>query len=117
MRNKSLNLLLTLMLSLAISACTSQTEDSSLPPNPITISTELSEIYQRSCKNCHEVQATGAPLTGDKKRWNTILEKGMATVLDRAMNGYLGMPPFGQCFECSPEQIESLITYMSNPAK
>ena len=117
MLNKSLNLLLTLVFSLAIVACTSQTEDNNQASKAVAISAELSGIYQRSCKNCHEVQTTGAPLTGDKKRWNDILEKGMDTVLDRAMNGYLGMPPFGQCFECSPEQIETLITYMSNPAK
>ena len=111
---------LTLILCLAISACGTQNSSqniNSAAAKPVTISNEISAIYQRSCKNCHEVQATGAPLTGDKKHWAEILEKGMNTVLDRAMNGYQGMPPFGQCFECSPEQIETLITYMSNPAK
>ena len=111
------NLLLVMSFSLLLSACSSQTDDNKTQALPVTLSAELSDIYQRSCKSCHEVEATGAPLTGDKKRWQTVLEKGMATVLDRAMSGYQGMPAFGQCFDCNPEQIEALIIYMSNPAK
>lgn len=105
------------MLSLFITACSSETPPLNSQTEAVMISAELKDIYQRTCKNCHEVEATGAPLTGDIKRWNTILEQGMEVVLDRAMGGYQGMPAFGQCFECSPEQIESLIIYMSNPAK
>jgi len=111
------NLLLTLALSLLISACSPQADIKNNKTEPTIISAELGAIYQRSCKNCHEVEATGAPLSGDKERWGSILEKGMTTVLDRAMSGYQGMPAFGQCFECSPEQIEALIIYMSNSAK
>ena len=111
------NLLLALTLCLGLLACSSQTNEENKQTKPIILSTELSNIYQRSCKSCHEVEATGAPLTGDKERWNTVLEKGMATVMDRAMSGYQGMPAFGQCFDCNPEQIEALIIYMSNPAK
>ncbi len=104
-------------LILLASACTPQEQNVGLDTKPIKLSVELDAIYQRSCKNCHEVEATGAPLLGDKTRWSEILDKGMDTVLDRAMSGYQGMPPFGQCFECSPEQIEALIMYMSNPEK
>jgi len=111
------NLLLTLVLCLLVSACSPQADIKNSKTEPVAISIELGAIYQRSCKNCHEVEATGAPLLGDKERWNSILEKGMPTVLDRAMSGYQGMPAFGQCFECSPEQIEALIIYMSNPEK
>ncbi|MFT7373388.1 MAG: cytochrome c5 [Oleiphilaceae bacterium] len=113
----TLILLLTLTFSLLISACSPEAELDDKRTEPVTLSTELAAIYQRSCKNCHEVGATGAPLTGDTERWNTILDKGMATVLDRAMSGYQGMPAFGQCFACSPEQIKALIIYMSNPAQ
>ena len=111
------NLLIALVFNLQISACSPVSDVKNTNAEPIKISTELSAIYQRSCKNCHEVEATGAPLLGDKERWDTVLEKGMNIVLDRAMSGFQGMPAFGQCFECSPEQIEALIIYMSNPAK
>ena len=106
-----------LVISLFISACSPNAEIDNNDPKPVTLSTELAGTYQRSCKNCHEVEATGAPLLGDKERWKAVLEKGIPVVLDRAMSGYQGMPAFGQCFECSPEQIETLILYMSNPAK
>lgn len=109
-------LLLALTFSLMLSACSPQSEGKKNKAEPVKISTELAAIYQRSCKNCHEVEATGAPLLGDKEHWDSILGKGMDLVLDRAMSGYQGMPAFGQCFECSPEQIEALIIYMSNPA-
>ncbi|MFT6122977.1 MAG: cytochrome c5 [Oleiphilaceae bacterium] len=109
--------ILAIALSMFISACSPQADINKKRAKIVPISAELRAIYQRSCKNCHEVKATGAPLSGDKKRWNTILGKGMAIVLDRAMSGYQGMPAFGQCFECSPEQIEALIIYMSTPTK
>ena len=108
--------LLAFTLSLIVSACSSQT-DINATAKPVTLPPDLQVIYQRSCQNCHEVEATGAPLTGDKAHWNRILEQGMALTLEHAMSGYQNMPAFGQCFECSPEQIETLITYMSNPAK
>jgi cytochrome c5 len=111
------SLLLALTFCLGLQACSSQTNEKNTQASPVALSAELSGIYQRSCKSCHEVEATGAPLSGDKKRWHTILEKGMEAVMDRAMSGYQGMPAFGQCFDCSPEQIEALIIYMSNPAK
>lgn len=111
------NLLLISSLSFLVAGCSPQTDTKQSKANAVPLSKELGAIYQRSCKNCHEVAATGAPLTGDIERWNEILEKGMANVLDRALSGYQGMPAFGQCFECSPEQIEALITYMSNPVK
>jgi cytochrome c5 len=117
MKRITFNLLLTVTFSLFISACSPQADLNNTATTEALISAELKAIYQRSCKNCHEVEATGAPLSGDAERWNAILEKGMATVLDRAMSGYQGMPAFGQCFDCSPEQIEALIIYMSTPTK
>lgn len=80
-----------------------------------TLSPELDRIYQSSCKNCHENNATSAPLTGDSKTWNKILESGLETSIDRAINGFGGMPPGGQCFECTPEHFDKLIRYMSKP--
>ena len=47
-------------------------------------------------------------------RQKNILSKGIDVTLDRVMNGYGGMPPAGQCFECSPDQLIELIRYMSS---
>tara|TARA_R110001592_G_scaffold7126_1_gene40165 strand:- start:32590 stop:32781 length:192 start_codon:yes stop_codon:yes gene_type:complete len=59
-------------------------------------------------------ESTGAPKLGDTKAWKNILSKGIDVTLDRVMNGYGGMPPAGQCFECSPDQLIELIRYMSS---
>jgi len=78
---------------------------------------QLAEIYNRSCKNCHTIAGTGAPLTGDAATWQTKMDKGMHTLLDNVINGFGGMPPFGMCMDCEPEQFEALIQFMASPAE
>ena len=73
----------------------------------------LAQIYNRSCRNCHTVAATGSPLTGDSSAWGPRLEKGMNTLLDNVINGFGGMPPFGLCMDCDADQFEALITFMA----
>jgi len=73
----------------------------------------LNEIYQRSCKSCHTLEATGAPLTGDEAAWAERYEKGETVLVDNVINGFGGMPPFGMCMECSPEQFQALIAFMA----
>ncbi|RLQ22811.1 cytochrome c5 family protein [Seongchinamella sediminis] len=73
----------------------------------------LAEIYDRSCRSCHTVAATGSPLTGDRVAWEPRLAKGMNTLLDNVVNGFGGMPPFGLCMDCDAEQFAALITFMA----
>lgn len=77
----------------------------------------LAEIYNRSCKNCHTIAGTGAPLTGDANTWQSRMDKGMDTLLDNVINGFGGMPPFGMCMDCEPEQFEALIEFMASPGE
>tara|TARA_R110002110_G_scaffold406421_1_gene626492 strand:- start:332225 stop:332602 length:378 start_codon:yes stop_codon:yes gene_type:complete len=77
------------------------------------VDAELSQIYDRSCKSCHTVAATGAPLTGDAVAWAPRMNKGMNTLVDNVVNGFGGMPPFGLCMACDVEQFEALITFMA----
>lgn len=78
---------------------------------------ELADIYLRSCKNCHTVAGTGAPLTGDNDNWSIRMDKGMPTLVDNVINGFGGMPPFGMCMDCEPEQFEQLIQFMAQGPK
>lgn len=74
---------------------------------------DIAAIYQRSCRSCHTVAATGAPLTGDTAAWAPRMEKGKNVMLDSVVNGFGGMPPFGLCMDCSAEQFEALIQFMA----
>ena len=73
----------------------------------------VAEIYDRSCRSCHTIAATGAPLTGDSAAWSERLDKGMTTLVDNVINGFGGMPPFGMCMDCGPEEFEALIAFMA----
>lgn len=73
----------------------------------------IAAIYNRSCRSCHTIAATGAPLTGDKEAWQTKLDKGMNTLVDNVVSGFGGMPPLGLCMDCDAAQFEALILFMS----
>ncbi len=75
--------------------------------------TQTAKIYDRSCRNCHTIAATGAPLTGDSKEWSVRMEKGLSTLVDNVVNGVGGMPPFGMCMDCNVEEFEALIVFMA----
>ncbi len=75
----------------------------------------LAETYNRSCRSCHTVAATGAPLTGDADAWAQRYEKGMGTLVDNVINGFGGMPALGLCMDCSAADFEALIDFMATP--
>jgi cytochrome c5 len=77
------------------------------------LDSEIAAIYERSCRSCHTIAASGAPLTGDKLAWASRREKGMDVLLDSVINGFGGMPPFGLCMDCSAQQFEALIHFMA----
>lgn len=83
--------------------------DQLMPENP-----ELREVYERTCRNCHTLEATGAPLTGDKAHWKELIEEqGFDGLVENVFTGKGGMPPFGLCMECDPDQFADLIQFMA----
>jgi len=97
-----------------ISACSF--EQPQTPEPNILLTPELSQTYQQTCALCHTKPATGAPQAGDTQTWQKILDKGMDATLARTINGYGGMPPSGQCFECTPNDLQTLILFMRQSA-
>jgi len=80
-----------------------------VPKDPV-----VAEIYQRTCRNCHTVEATGAPLTGDQSHWaDLISDSSKEQLLENVINGKGGMPPFGLCMECGMDEFSALIDFMS----
>lgn len=108
---RCISLFIITLLYLSISACADNSTTSERPR--VNLSAALQDSYDRSCKTCHEVEATASPQTGDIEAWGSILEHGLEQAVERAVNGYKGMPPGGQCFECTPEQLGTLILYMA----
>jgi len=81
-----------------------------LKPQPA----ELNEVYQRTCRNCHTIETTGAPLTGDLSHWGQLLDdNGLDGLVQNVINGKGGMPPFGLCMECNADQFQQLIQFMA----
>lgn len=98
--------------SLMLAAC----DNSSLPSEPVLLDQRLAGIYEASCATCHEIAETGAPLSHDVDAWAPRMAQGDDTLLDHMANGFMGMPPLGQCFDCSGEDLLILAHFMAAPA-
>ncbi len=77
----------------------------------------LAGFYENSCKTCHTITGSGAPLTGDITAWKPRLQQGMPTLVDHTVQGFKAMPAGGQCAGCSPDDYRALITFMSGAEK
>ena len=73
--------------------------------------------YNKSCVVCHASGAANAPKTGDAASWEPRLAKGMDVLVQSVETGLNAMPPKGMCFDCSAEEYQALIEYMSVPAE
>lgn len=73
----------------------------------------LAGLYNRSCRSCHTVAATGAPLTGDADAWAPRMARGMDAMITSVVEGAGGMPPLGLCSDCDVDEFEALIAFMA----
>jgi cytochrome c5 len=73
----------------------------------------LAELYEQSCKACHAVDGTGAPLVQDRTQWDARWDKGLPALVLSTLAGLNGMPPGGQCFSCTAKDYEALISFMA----
>lgn len=74
------------------------------------------ELYNLYCKACHGVKGSGAPLAFSSE-WKPYLKLGTDTLVNNAITGIRNMPAMGTCSECEVEDLEDLITYMSQEEK
>jgi len=73
-------------------------------------------IYQRYCFSCHAAGVAGAPRTGDAEAWSTRMAKGRDALLRSTIDGMVGMPAMGLCFDCSEQELVDAIGHMSGTA-
>lgn len=78
---------------------------------------QLAQKYARSCHTCHANRASTAPLTGFAADWHPRLRQGKAVLLAHVRDGYQGMPARGFCNDCSDQDFEALIAFMSTSEK
>lgn len=75
-------------------------------------------VYKGACFACHDTGAAGAPKRGDKAAWEPRVAQGIDTLKKHAIEGFTGksgmMPPRGTCTNCSDEEIENAIHYMTD---
>ena len=105
---------------LALAAC------SEAPPQPLTAQQSaalspadprLAQLYAGSCKACHTVKDSLAPLTGDRTLWDSRWARGEDALLASAIQGKGGMPAGGQCFECTPDDLPALLAFRAGRGK
>jgi cytochrome c5 len=95
--------------------CTDERSEPGGEPSttPAELSQKLSQTFVQTCALCHVRPSTGAPMVGDAEAWAKVLVKGIGPTLERTIQGYGGMPPGGQCFDCTLEELVQLIAFMS----
>lgn len=71
------------------------------------------ELYGIYCVACHSVEGTGAPMSFDASQWANKLANGLEPLVNNAIQGVGNMPAQGGCMECSYEDFEDLINYMT----
>ena len=72
------------------------------------------DVYQKSCRICHDSGVAGAPKKGVAGDWDSRLNKGMDTLVKSVSQGLGAMPPKGMCVDCSPEDFKAVIGFMSS---
>ena len=75
------------------------------------------KLYDASCKLCHATDTMGAPAVGDANAWESVMKKGMDTVLVNAIKGTGGMPPKGGNMDLSDTDIKEIVDYMVGASK
>ena len=75
----------------------------------------LSELYVTSCKACHTITESGAPMVHDRAAWAPRWKQGLPVLVDHSLQGFNAMPAGGQCATCTPADLEALIRFMADP--
>lgn len=124
MKSMSVKYLVPVLAVLALAACSEEKQAEAAPeptPQQIRMAEDMSpadaalaEKYDRACRSCHSLPDSGAPLTGFAPHWQPRLaERGLEGLLASTKNGFNNMPARGLCADCSDEDFNGLIAFMS----
>jgi len=105
-----------LVVAVSLAACSKPVPPAPTPRQALALrpaEARLATLYDGSCKTCHAVAGTGAPLVHDRKAWDPRWKQGEAILLDHSIQGYRAMPAGGQCVACNPADFKALIRFMA----
>ncbi len=89
--------------------------------DPVADAGKGKATYDAVCFACHTPGAAGAPKLGDAAAWSTRLAKGMDTLYDHSINGFMGeaglMPPKGGRPDFADADIKAAVDYMTSSSK
>ncbi len=74
-------------------------------------------IYSKSCAVCHKLGIAGAPKTGDKAAWGTLIASGIDQLVKNAINGKGKMPAKGGNSKLSDDEVKASVEYMMEQGK
>ena len=75
------------------------------------------QVYSQFCFACHATGVGGAPLFADAAAWAPRTAKGIDALMVSTLNGVGAMPPRGTCMNCSDEELQATVEYMTSQAK
>lgn len=110
-----IRLLVVAAAGLTLCACTPATQPITPAQSALLTPSDprLASLYKTSCKTCHTIKGSGAPLAGDAAAWAPRVKQGMPTLVGHTVQGFKAMPAGGQCAGCTAADYETLIKFMS----
>ena len=106
-----------ILLALALTACGASPSPAPTPEQAALLrpsDPHLSELYVTSCKACHTIAESGAPMVHDAAAWGPRWKQGLPVLVDHSIQGFNAMPAGGQCATCTPADLEALIRFMAD---
>jgi cytochrome c5 len=70
-------------------------------------------VFNNSCGACHNSFLPLAPQKGDVDEWKPRLEKGLPTLVKHVTEGFNAMPARGSCTDCTADDYQAVIEWMS----
>lgn len=108
--------LVLMLLAFSLAACGEKIPPAPTPEQALLLKpadARLAGLYETSCKACHAMAGTGAPLVGDRVAWDPRWKQGETVLLDHTIQGFKAMPALGQCVACAPSDFQGLIRFMA----
>lgn len=70
-------------------------------------------VYDQFCFACHMSGVGGAPVLGDAEAWEPRIAKGMDVLYESTYNGINAMPARGTCMDCTDEELQATVDWMT----